>query len=72
MKLILHIGDIKTGTSAIQQHFHAHKDAYWKFGLRYIHDEKRTDFRSLSSAINTEDRTVLGGRSFVFLQTWSD
>lgn len=54
MKLILHIGDIKTGTSAIQQHFHAHKDAYLKFGLQYIHDEKRTDFRSLSSAINTE------------------
>ncbi len=60
MKLILHIGDIKTGTSAIQQHFHAHKDAYLKFGLQYINDEKRTDFRSLSSAINTEDRAVLG------------
>ena len=51
MRLVLHIGDVKTGTSAIQQHFHSHKDIYREAGLHYIHDEGRVECRSLAAAI---------------------
>ncbi len=51
MRLVLHIGDVKTGTSAIQQHFHSHKDIYREAGLHYIHDEGRVEFRSLPAAV---------------------
>jgi hypothetical protein len=59
MKLILHIGTNKTGTTAVQQFLDANRNQLWRRGFHYATPHRERDSNKLADAVRTGDASFV-------------